>query len=200
MRGDQWPTAHTYMHYSGGSNTLKYKTNSSPLKSGMTLTALYCQRRIITSQPLYPKFQSINCPKKFPAFRPVEETVGATLAAAAHIKVAATAAASTVTRGRSTQVITRIGQAWENPLARKRVASIVQTHTRKMYRTTSVRSTNYHQPLLKWKPASPILVEIFRGIVLVNPTVAKSLPYQGMQAITLKDVRTSAPRLDLQAY
>ena len=76
MRGYRWPTVHKYVNYSGGSNTLNYKTHSRLLKSGLILMALHIQRRIITSQLLYPRCHNINCPKRFTAFRPVEERVG----------------------------------------------------------------------------------------------------------------------------
>ena len=109
MRGNQWPTAHKYVNYSGGSNTLNSKTQSRLLNSGLTLTELHIQRQLTTSHPLYPIFHSTNCTKKFLAFWPAESTLGAKVSAAAQVKVVATAAASTIHRGMSTKAITIIG-------------------------------------------------------------------------------------------
>ena len=68
MRGDQWPIAHKYVNYSVGSNTLNSKIQSRLLKSGLTFMALHIQKRLISSQPRYLRFQSTNFPKRFPEF------------------------------------------------------------------------------------------------------------------------------------
>ena len=57
---------------------------------------IHIKRQLTTSQPLYPIFPRINYTEMFPAFSPVEAKLGATVAAAARVKVAATAAASTI--------------------------------------------------------------------------------------------------------
>ena len=112
MRRNRFPTAHKYVNYSGGSNTLNYSIKSRLLKSGPTLTELHIWRRLITPQLPYPRYQITNGTKRFTEFGPVEAIVGEIEAAvAALVKVAETATASTITRGRSTQDITRIGKA-----------------------------------------------------------------------------------------
>ena len=119
MRGKVCPTADRSVNYSGGYSALNSKTQSRLLNSGLTLTALHIQMQLITSQPLYPKWYSINFPERFPAFRPVEASVGATVAAATFVKVVSTAAASKTHRGRSTQAITRIGNTWAKNIAKQ---------------------------------------------------------------------------------
>ena len=139
MRGNQWPTTHKYVNYSGGSNTLNSNTQSRLLNSGLTLTELHIQRWLTTSHPLYPILHSTNCTKKFLAFWPAESTLGAKVSAAAQVKVVATAAASTIHREISTQAITIIGNNREKDIAIpssqyaiKRVTSLVRTQTRNM--------------------------------------------------------------------
>ena len=111
MRRKRWLTAHKYLNYSGGSKALNYRTHSSLLKLGINLTALLIWRRINISQPLYPIRQIINGTKFFLVFRLFDTTVGETVDAAAQVKVVATVAESTIPRGRSTQALTRIGNA-----------------------------------------------------------------------------------------
>ena len=122
------------------------------------------------------------------------------------LKGGQTATASTIHRGRYTQAVTILGNAWAKniirpslPHARKMLASLFRPQAIKMYQTPSVSSMNYSQPLLKWRPTLPNLVEILRGIILMNTTVAKRLPYQGTQASPSEEVPPSAPRLDLQS-
>ena len=57
-------------------------------------------------------------PKCFWNPRQWRQQWGATVAAAARIKVVATVATSTIPRGRPTQAMTRIGKDWENKIAR----------------------------------------------------------------------------------